>query len=130
MRYLFAVVAALGLINLSNAATKAFIPDLPQGRKPTAHVERGRLSLVAPRYMSLNADNAKGLKRVIVRNAVQERWWMLFVGTTLIAYRLFRKHQVLFEGSFLSLAHDIPRGSVTSTVLHSISVPVKTALEA
>jgi hypothetical protein len=30
---------------------------------------------------------------------------MFFVGTTLIAYRLLRKHQILFEDSFLSLGY-------------------------
>jgi uncharacterized membrane protein YecN with MAPEG domain len=48
--------------------------------------------------MSLNGDTTRRLERAIVRCAKKEPWWMFFVGITLIGYRLFRNHQVLFAG--------------------------------
>jgi hypothetical protein len=54
-------------------------------------------------YISLNRRKAKHLKHMIERGAERERWWMLFVGVTLITYRLVRKHQLLFERSSVAL---------------------------
>jgi hypothetical protein len=56
--------------------------------------------------MSPNADRREHLQRAIERSAKRQRWWMLFVGITLVGYRLFRKHQSLFENSFLYSSYE------------------------
>jgi hypothetical protein len=122
MRSLIVAVASVCMLSLAGAASKGAVPGMSSVGKPTEHSIQPRLTVSTPRYVSLNADKVRKLQHVIVRSAAQERWWMLFVGTTLIAYRLFRKHQVLFEASFLSLAHDVRPEGVSSALTRAISV--------
>jgi len=57
--------------------------------------------------LSPNADRRKHLERAIARGVQRERWWMLFVGITLVSYRLVRKHQALFENTFLYPSYEL-----------------------
>ncbi len=50
--------------------------------------------------------DALRLERAIMRRAEKERWWMLFVGITLVGYRLLRKHQALFAHTLLYSAYE------------------------
>jgi hypothetical protein len=59
-------------------------------------------SVSVTHYLSAKANSAKKIQRAIVHSAERERWWMLFVGVTLVGYRLIRQHQIVFESSFLS----------------------------
>jgi hypothetical protein len=129
MRYLLTIIASLGLLTLSSAATKNLVPALGLRGKPTANVAQQRVVFAGNRYMSLNADKARHLEHIIVRGAQTERWWMFFVGTTLIGYRLFRKHQVLFESSFLSLGHELPGRRASSAIAQVISPRQEAAFE-
>jgi hypothetical protein len=131
MRYLLAIAASICMLSLSSAATKGILPL--GGATATSATASAQIHLTSytPRYMSLGAKKARKMEHIIARNAPAERWWMLFVGTTLIAYRLFRKHQVLFEASFLSLAPDVPRPeNVTLAVKRAISRHARAAVEA
>jgi hypothetical protein len=46
-------------------------------------------------------SNPALLERAIVGKAKRDRWWMLFVGATILVYRLVRKHQALFDSSLV-----------------------------
>lgn len=103
MRYRLAAMASLCFCTVSSAATSG---EAPLPTSSTAKVEQQYLLVRARSYMSLNANTARHFERVVVRRAEKEPWWMLFVGTTLIGYRLFRNHQLLFAGSLLATEHE------------------------
>jgi hypothetical protein len=75
-------------------------------RMMPASASRAQIAVTAETVMAPNADRRKQLERAIAQAAQKERWWMLFVGITLVGYRLLRKHQALFENSFLYPTHE------------------------
>ncbi len=62
-------------------------------------------SAVTKTVVSPDGD-ALRLERAIMHRAEKERWWMLFVGITLVGYRLLRKHQALFAHTLLYSAYE------------------------
>jgi hypothetical protein len=51
--------------------------------------------------LSLKTDKAVQVERTLIRDARRDKWWMAFVGITIVGYRLLRKHQALFGNSLL-----------------------------
>jgi hypothetical protein len=53
-----------------------------------------------------DAQKTASFERLLVHKAKKDRWWMLLVGTVVVAYQLRQKHQALFQNSLLYPAHD------------------------
>jgi hypothetical protein len=55
---------------------------------------------------SQSADTLQTLEKRVARDVKRDRWWMLLVGLTVVAYRLRQKHRSLFENSLLYISHE------------------------
>jgi hypothetical protein len=44
---------------------------------------------------------AAAFEKVLVHDIGRDRRWMLLLGATIVGYRLLRKHQAMFESSYL-----------------------------
>ena len=65
--------------------------------------------------ISPKPDKAVRLERALVRDVRKDKWWMLFVGITVVGYRLLRKHQSLFGNSLLYASYgDIEQRTISS----------------
>ena len=51
---------------------------------------------------SLISGSRQGVR---IERLLQDRWLMLFVGTTLVVYRLRRKHQLLYDAASTALGY-------------------------
>jgi hypothetical protein len=92
--FLIAVATALiGLVASVIVGHRSFDANLG--------AERVQVTSALKSAVSSEADTRKHLERAIVRAAERERWWMLFVGITLVSYCLLRKHQALFDRTIL-----------------------------
>jgi hypothetical protein len=88
-RILWTASVAIGVIFLAFMVSMNFFKGVsaPNGALKTV--------AQAPQIIS----NPALLERAIVRKAKQDRWWMIFVGATILVYQLLRKHQALFGSS-------------------------------
>jgi hypothetical protein len=90
MRILWTGLIAIGVFFLAFGIPMDFFKDL-SARSPTLEAMSQLPAVV----------NSSLLERAVVRKAKRDRWWMLFVGATILGYRLVRKHQAMFENSVL-----------------------------
>jgi hypothetical protein len=112
MRSLIVTLLSMSGLWLYGSAAQSYDLAHAQHSNPTVRIAPPHVSLSGGGYLSVKADRAQKLERAIVRSAERERWWMLFVGITLIGYRLMRQHQALFEGSLLSLDYELRTSKV------------------
>jgi hypothetical protein len=107
MKFYLVAIAAICLLTAAIAGHRGLSALFGTRVMPT-NASGEQASVTADKVMSPNADRRKQLERSISRGARKERWWMLFVGITLVGYRLLRKHQALFENSFLYPSYEYP----------------------
>lgn len=97
----------IGFLIGTGALTFFLVMPQANGMPPNSTPADTRAAQMSPAprqtmtVLSPKADKAIRLERALVRDARRDRWWMAFVGITLIGYRLLRKHQSLFGNSLL-----------------------------
>jgi hypothetical protein len=106
MKILIAGIASIGALVVLFFAPADFITNNPAAGAAEAFVSQ----------VEQDAQKTASLERLLVRKARKDRWWMLLVGSIVVAYQLRQKHQALFEKSLLYPAHDrFERDTVEST---------------
>ena len=100
MRYLITVVLmALSSFGVTRAAPGPGPAVLAQ-RLSAATTARPYATPGAVRSLISSSGQGARIERVL-----QDRWLMLFVGTTLVVYRLRRKHQLLYDVASTALGY-------------------------
>jgi hypothetical protein len=101
MKFLLATMTLVCLLSYFLLSHKSVITSPRFGVDTPSDIHAPQDVPPANTSVTSNADRREQLERAIKLGVRRERRWMLFVGLTLIGYRLFRKHQSLFENSVL-----------------------------